>query len=526
MSNGTIVYLVGAGPGDPGLLTLRAKECLQTADTVIYDYLASDAVMRFAPADAKRIFVGKKGFSHHVTQPEINECIIAEAQAEPNQKIVRLKGGDPFVFGRGGEEALALRAADIPFQVVPGITAGVAAPAYAGIPVTHRTVASSVTLITGHETPDKNALTIDWEHLAKGTDTLCFYMGIRDLPMITSRLIEGGRPATTPVALVRWGTTPKQEVLTATLDTVVKAAEEAQFKAPAIIVVGDVVALRDKLQWFEDRPLFGRSVVVTRSREQASALSAKLRALGAQAIEFPTIELAARPLDDTLRTAIENMAQVRGGYDWVVFTSANGVSCFFDLLAQAGRDARAFAGSHIAAIGPATAAALAQHGLTADLIPPRFVAESVAQSLCEAGVGQGSRVLLPRASAARDVLPALLEDAGAQVDVVPIYDTVIPNSLDQTRALAQQLRDGDIDAVTFTSSSTARNFATLLKGEMEADEFARLMAGVKCVSIGPITSETMRSAEIPVDAEADPYTIVGLTSALSDVFNEEGHSIQ
>lgn len=519
MKHETIVYLIGAGPGDPGLLTLRAKECLEAADVVIYDYLASDAVIRFAPASAERIFVGKKGFSNHVTQPEINDCIIEQAQKAVGRSIVRLKGGDPFVFGRGGEEALALRAAGIAFQVVPGVTAGVAAPAYAGIPVTHRTVASSVTLITGHETPDKNAPTIDWEHLAKGTDTLCFYMGIRDLPMITSRLIAGGRPASTPVA-VRWGTTPKQEVLTATLDTVVQRAEEAQFKAPAIIVVGEVVALREQLKWFEDRPLFGRTVVVTRSREQASELSEYLRQQGADVIEFPTIALAPRCMSVEAEGAFAHMRE--GTYDWAVFTSANGVRCFFDLLDEAQLDSRAFAGMRISAIGPATAQALAAHGLKADLIPPRFVAESVAQSLREAGVGEGARVLLPRASAARDVLPHLLEEAGAHVDVLPVYDTVTPDATEQSAALVERLRAAEVDAVTFTSSSTARNFATLLDGLITTDERERLMASVRCVSIGPVTSETMHEVGLSVSAEADPYTISGLMAALETAFVQEG----
>jgi uroporphyrinogen III methyltransferase/synthase len=518
MSEQTIVYLVGAGPGDPGLLTLRAKECLESADVVIYDYLASGAVMRFVPACAERVFVGKKGFSNHVTQDEINACIVHEAEKKPGRCIVRLKGGDPFVFGRGGEEALALREAGVAYQIVPGITAGIAAPAYAGIPVTHRTVASSVTLITGHETPDKNASTIDWPHLAQGSDTLCFYMGIRDLPMIVERLTANGRQASTPVALVRWGTTPRQDVLVATLDTVVRRVEEANFKAPAIIVVGDAVELRDQLAWFENRPLFGRTVVVTRSREQASELSARLRAMGAETFEFPTIELVPRRLSESLRTTIERI----GDYDWTVFTSVNGVNCFFSLLEESGSDARAFAGCSVAAIGPATAHALASHGIAADLVPPRFIAEAVAQSLCDRGVGRDSSILLLRAAAARDVLPRLLEEEGAHVDVVPVYDTVVPDSADQAALLVRRLQEGDIDAVTFTSSSTAKNFAALLDGQVTEGERTRLLAAVRCISIGPVTSGTMREMGLSVAAEATPYTIPGLAAALQTVFEQEG----
>ena len=563
---GATVYLVGAGPGDPGLLTVRAKELLECADVIIYDYLASSAVMHFANPAAQRIFVGKKGFSDHVTQEEINQCLIAVAQqyetaqqdaathpgkgashdktaqqdeisqldkaAQQNQAaqqshviIVRLKGGDPFVFGRGGEEALALVDADIPFEVVPGITAGVAAAAYAGIPVTHRTQASSVTLITGHETPDKEAPTIDWEHLAQGSDTLCFYMGIRDLPLISQRLIEHGRPADTPVALVRWGTTPKQEVLTATLDSVAQAAEEAGFQAPAIIVVGEVVALRDKLSWFDNRPLSGQSIVVTRSREQASILSSGLSTLGAQVVEFPTISIKPRSIDVHIRSALMRLASdaahVRESYDWVVFTSANGVQCFFAALNELHLDARSLGGVKVAAIGPATAADLHNQGISPDVVPEKFIAESVAQALVESGVGRGTRVLLPRAAVARDALSNRLTQAGAQVEVLPLYDTVIPHAEVAAQDLATSLRAGEVSAITFTSSSTVRNFKEMLAAVMPESELIHLLETVTCASIGPVTSDTMRDLTIPVSVQADTHTIPGLISALQTALDKE-----
>jgi len=528
------VYLVGAGPGDPGLMTLRGQECLSRADVVIYDYLAGRAVLDSAAPSAELIFVGKKGFSEHVTQPEINACLIEQARRGEGRCIVRLKGGDPFVFGRGGEEALALREAGIPFEVVPGVTAGVAAPAYAGIPVTHRTVASSVTLITGHETPDKDESSIDWEHLAAGTGTLCFYMGIRNLPLIAAKLTRYGRPGTTPVALVRWGTTARQETLVATLETVAQRAEEAHFQAPAIIVVGEVVALREQLAWFEQRPLFGRSVVVTRSREQASALSEGLRALGAEVREYPTIECRTRGVEEAHRRAFSDLAgrgpQTVGRaagdpsadgawhpsrWDWVVFTSANGVESFFSLLAAEGLDARALAASQVAVMGPGTAQALGRHGVSVDCMPERFVAESAARALIERGVGEGTRVLLPRAAVARDILPGMLRDVGAQVEVLPVYDTVVPDAPAQTEALVAALRAGEVDAITFSSSSTAKNLVEMLDRAVGEEGRRGLLADAKLVSIGPVTSDTLRGLGLQVSAEADPYTIPGLIAATS-----------
>lgn len=504
------VYLVGAGPGDPGLLTLRAKELLERATCVVYDYLASDASIAFAHPAAETIFVGKKGFSDHVTQEEINACLIDAAQRHAGGLVVRLKGGDPYVFGRGGEEGIALRNAHIPFEVVPGVTAAVAACAYAGIPVTHRGVASSVALVTGHETPDKDAPSINWDYLAQGVDTLCFYMGIRDLDQIATKLIAAGRSASTPVALVRWGTTPAQEVLVGTLDTIVQRVQEANFQAPAIIVVGNVVELREQLSWFENRPLFGRTIVVTRTREQASALTEQLQARGANVVEFPTIEV----VPSALTGATEQTLRGLSAYHWVVFTSANGVSATFEQLAQLGLDARAFAGTKVAAIGPATAEALRAFGITADLVPEKYIAESVAEALLVQGVGKGCKVCILRAATARDVLPNLLTEAGAAVDVVAVYSTEVPQSGEQAAKVAALLREGSIDAVTFTASSTVRNFCTLMQDQLQdGQSIANLMDRAQAISIGSVTSQTLEDRGIPVAAEASPFTIPGLVEA-------------
>ena len=508
------VYLVGAGPGDPGLITVRARELLETADILVYDYLASEPVMAYANPGAERIFVGKKGFAKHLTQAEINNLLVKTAQEHPGKRIVRLKGGDPYVFGRGGEEALALKAAGIGFEVVPGVTAGIAAPAYAGIPVTHRTCSSSVTLVTGHEMAGKPESAIDWDALGKLNGTLCLYIGIHDLPHISEQLIFHGKPASTPVALVRWGTTPQQETLTGTLETIASLAEEANFQAPAMIVVGEVVSLRDKLDWFESCPLFGRTVVVTRSRAQASSTTSQLRALGAQVFEYPSIAIAPRVLDEGQLAIFHNLSR----YDWIVLTSANGVECFMADIEKAGLDSRALAGVKIASIGPATARALKAHGLTPDLIPPRFIAESIASSLIEQGVGAGSRILLARAAAARNALHHLLENAGASVDVMPLYDTVMPSLGEATEELVDKLRAGAIDAVTFTSSSTARNFVASLDQSVGAEERDNLLENVKLASIGPVTSETLRAAGLEIAAEADPYTIPGLIACLTKLF--------
>ena len=513
------VYLVGAGPGDVGLLTVRAAELLAQADIVVYDYLANAVLVNRVKPGAETVYVGKKGFSAHVTQDEINELLVQKArdlEARGGGMLVRLKGGDPFVFGRGGEEALALSAAGIPFEVVPGITSGIAAPAYAGIPVTHRGKASSVTFITGHEDPTKNESAVDWTALArlarKGA-TLCFYMGMRNLGLIATRLMEQGVDADTPAAIVRWGTTNAQQTLVADIVHVAERAQEAGIGAPAIILVGSVAALRDELAWFENRPLFGRTIVVTRSRSQASSFSAQLQSLGADVVEFPTIAFAEPDDYAPLDAAIGEL----DSFDWVVFTSVNGVDAFFERLASRAADAgfadaRALAGTRVAAIGPATAKRLAERGIQADAVPGEYRGEAVYAAIEQAsgqfGIELGkARVLIPRAQVAREALPDLLQQAGAQVDVVAAYKTVLPPA-EGVDALAERLKAGEIDAVTFTSSSTARNLLALLGESRDALRHARLF------SIGPVTTATLAKAGFADVVEAGEYTIPGLVQAL------------
>jgi uroporphyrinogen III methyltransferase/synthase len=499
------VSLIGAGPGDPGLLTLHGARALAAADVVIYDYLSNPLLLDHARPGAERIYVGKMAGQHTLSQEEIDALLVERALA--GQRVARLKGGDPFVFGRGGEEALALLEAGIPFEVIPGVTSAVAAPAYAGIPVTHRGLASSFAVITGHEDPGKDESAIDWAHLANGVDTLVFLMGVGNLPQIVEQLVAHGRPASTPVALVRWGTMPAQETVTGTLADIVTRVESAGLRPPAVIVVGEVVALREQVRWFEARPLFGQRVLVTRTREQASALSDRLRALGADAVELPTIRIVApedwRPLD----RAIADLSS----FDGIVFTSTNGVRYFWERLAVAGLDARALAGVRLAAIGPATAAALQSHGLSPDYVPGRYVAEAVA-----AGLGQveGQRILLPRADIARPALAALLGDRGADVVKVVAYRTERP----EIEAGKLETLLHSVTVATFTSSSTVRNLAELAR-DSDLDLPAALQGAI-VACIGPITAQTAREAGLTVHVVAVEYTVGGLVDALVRHFED------
>jgi uroporphyrinogen III methyltransferase/synthase len=479
------VYLVGAGPGDPGLLTRRGEAVLRVADVVVYDRLASPALLDLAPIAAERIDVGKAPGRVAMTQEQINDVLVARGRA--GLTVVRLKGGDPFVFGRGGEEAEACLAAGVPFEVVPGISSAIAAPAYAGIPVTHRGLSTSVTIVTGHEDPAKGTTDTDWDALARAGGTLVILMGAGRIADLAGALVRGGRPPETPVAAVRWGTRPEQQTIRATLGTVADAGVDA----PSAIVVGDVAAL--DLAWFEQRPLFGRTVVVTRAREQASELRTALEQLGAEVVELPSI--AIEPLAFSLPDL--------GEYGWVVFTSANGVDAFFDGgLAAHGLDARALAPVRVAAIGTGTERALARRGVRADLVPTRFVAEALLDEFPEPRAA-GERVLLARAEVARDVLPEGLAARGFEVDVLPLYRTVTaaPDPADLAR-----VQEGKVDAITFTSSSTVTNFCDLV-GPLPDPQ-------PTIVSIGPITSATARERGLRVDVEADPHTIAGLTEAV------------
>ena len=479
------VYLVGAGPGDPGLLTVRGSELLQRADVVVYDRLASPALLRLARADAELVDVGKAPGRAAMTQEQINELLVDRGRA--GSEVVRLKGGDPFVFGRGGEEAESCIAAGVAFEVVPGITSAIAAPAYAGIPVTHRGLSTSVTIVTGHEDPAKGTTDTDWDALARAGGTIVVLMGAGRVNEIAKALIAGGRDTDTPVAAVRWGTRPEQRTVRATLATI----DQLGVEAPSAIVVGAVAGL--ELAWFERRPLFGRRVVVTRAREQASKLRARLEQLGAEVIELPSI--AIEPIDFSL-PALDD-------YAWLVFTSVNGVDAFFDRgLAAAGLDARALAGLRVAAIGPGTTDAIARHGVHADLVPPRFVAESLLEAFPDPE-RPGARVLVARAARARDVLPEGLAARGYEVDVLPVYETapVAPEPGDLAR-----VRAGEVDAITFTSSSTVANFCDAV-GPLPAPQPA-------VISIGPVTSQTARDLGLRVHTEADPHTIDGLVAAV------------
>ncbi len=503
-----VVYLVGAGPGDPGLMTARALELIAAADAIFHDRLIPPGALDGARADAELAYVGKAppdvpsqgghfrppGDGTSVPQGEIHARLIEAARA--GKSVVRLKGGDPFVFGRGGEEGEALREAGIEFEVVPGVTAGVAATAYAGIPVTHRDDASAVAFVTGHEDPDKAESAIEWEALARFPGTLVFYMGVRRLAANAAALIAAGRDADEPAAAVERGTTDDQRTVVATLGSLAEAVEREGVGAPALIVVGPVVARREQLAWLERRPLHGRRVVVTRARAQASGLAATLRGLGAEAVELPAIRIEPRTGSAEVRAAAEAI----GEYALVCLTSPNGVRLLFEALAAAGRDARALAGATVAAIGPGTARALAGHGIAADVVPERFVAEALVEALAGVEV-EGRRVLVARAAEARDVLPDALRERGAEVDVVALYETVRETPGEAAVEAAQAA-----DYVTFTSSSTVRNLTEAL-----GDRFPR---AARVVSIGPITSEAAREAGLEVAAEADPHDVDGLVAAL------------
>lgn len=495
------VYLVGAGPGDPGLLTVRAAQLIACAGVIVYDALVNPAILERRPAGAELVYVGKRGGHHSRTQDEINALLVELAGR--HERVVRLKGGDPFVFGRGGEEALVLAAAGIPFQVVPGVTAGVAAPAYAGIPVTQRGMAASVAFVTGHEDPLKPETGLDWEHLAHGVGTVVFYMGVGRLEENFRNLVEAGRAPDTPAAVVEWGTYPRQRVVTGTLETLPARVREAGIGAPAITVVGEVVSLRETLGGWGQGPLSGRCVVVTRARAQASDLAAALEELGAEVVQFPTIRITGPADSGPLRAA----ALRAGEFDWVVFTSANGVDRFFAALREAGGDARALGGTRLCALGPATAAELEKHGLRADLVSETFVAEGVVAALSAATELAGKRILLPRAEVARAVLPDSLRRLGAEVEEVVAYRTVQDGS--DAEAVRERIAAGEVDVVTFTAASTVKSFAGLLGPNV---------GRARVATIGPVTSAAARELGLAVDVEAENHTIPGLVAAVCGLF--------
>ena len=500
------VYLVGAGPGDPGLITVKGLQCIASADVIIYDYLAAPSLLKHASETAELIYVGKKGGDHTLPQEAINTLIVAKARE--NKIVTRLKGGDPFVFGRGGEEAEVLAEAGIPFEVVPGVTSAVAATAYAGIPLSHRRLTATIAFVTGHEDPTKDESGIDWASLAKGIGTLVFFMGVKNLSNIVHELTSHGRSPQTPVALVRWGTTPEQITVSGTLANIVDRVERAGFKAPAIIVVGEVVRLRDRLQWFEKRPLFGRRIVVTRSRDQASDLVKTLSDLGAECLEFPTIRTV--PPDDVapLDRAIADLP----AFDWIVFTSVNGVRCFFERLFASGKDVRAISHLRTAAIGPATAERLRSFGLNSDIIPDHYRAEAIISAFRKENINS-KNILLPRAQEARQILPEELMAMGANVREVAAYKTESPSG--DFHILVERLAAKSVDLITFTSSSTVKNFRAMLPTS-QSDE---LTGAVPAACIGPVTAETARKLGFDVRIVADTYTIPELCEAVLTYFS-------
>lgn len=495
------VYLIGAGPGDPGLLTIKAKECIETADVVVYDYLASPLLLEYARKDAQIIYVGKKGGDHTLTQDGINQLLVDKAKQ--GLDVARLKGGDPFVFGRGGEEAQMLLNHGVHYEVIPGVTSAIAAPAYAGIPVTHRDHTSFVSFITGHEDPTKKDTRMQWDVYAKSNATLVFLMGVKNLENIVKNLVDHGKPSTTPVALVRWGTTARQQTVTGTLDTIVANVQKARLKSPAIIVIGHVVSLRDELAWFDKRPLFGKRIVITRARAQASGLVSQLTRLGAHCIELPTIQITPPKDIQVLKTAIEQIS----GYDWLVFTSVNGVKFFFDTLFDMGQDVRSLGHLKFACIGPVTKERLRDYGIISDILPETYRAESVIKAFSAISLAD-KKILLPRAKVARTILPEELTKMGARVDEVAAYETQLNPGGKQE--LVSLLENNEIDVVTFTSSSTVSNFMSLLDDK----DTKSLLKNVKTASIGPITSDTARSLDIEPDIEAAEYTIQGLVNSL------------
>ena len=503
-----IVYLVGAGPGDPGLITVKGMKQIELADCIVYDRLTSKALLGAARAEAELIDVGKIPGKSDNRQEDLNALLVR--LGKEGRRVVRLKGGDPFVFGRGGEEAEALHDAGVAFEVVPGITSAISVPAYAGIPLTHRRFASYFTVVTGNEDPTKPDSAIDWSALAGQHGTLVVLMGMENLSGITEALVKKGRSPNTPVALVQWGTEPFQQTLTGTLADIADRARDAELKPPVVTVIGDVVNLRDRLAWFDNRPLFGRRVLVTRTRIQASSLSQLLLERGAMPVELPTIEIQKPNVTDSLDAPLRQLEK----FDWVVFTSANAVEIVFERLDALGMDARAFSGCKVAVIGPATAERLRHRGIVADLIPESYVSESLVKAFRAKNM-RNARVLLPRADIARDALSDGLEALGANVDEVTAYRTVAPaDTADKARDIVSK----GVDVATFTSSSTVRNLSRAMNGELD------MLSQATIACIGPITADAAREVGLAPDIVSSEHTISGLVNALEAYFMQKGVS--
>ncbi|WP_408954923.1 uroporphyrinogen-III C-methyltransferase [Natroniella sp. ANB-PHB2] len=497
------VYLIGAGPGDEGLITVKGLNIIKEADVILYDRLANPRLLDYAREGVELFYVGKKASNHYRTQDEINQLLVEQAQA--GNIVARLKGGDPFVFGRGGEEAEVLLGKGIEFEVVPGITSPISVAAYAGIPLTHRDFNSSVGFVTGHEDPTKDESNLNWDQLANAMGTLVFLMGVGNLAKITKRLMEAGCNRETPVALVRWGTRPEQETLVGTLETIVTKVEKNNLKPPAIIVIGEVINLREKLNWFETKALFSKRIVVTRPKKQATSFSKALARDGAKVIEAPAIKIVPPESYQELDQKLEQV----GDYDWIIFTSINGVKYFINRLFELGLDVRALAGVKLCAIGPKTAAKLNDYGLQVDYIPDDYVIESILEGFVEEDL-TGQKFLLPRADIARELLAHELENNGAKVDDVTAYQTIKGVG---SQDLITELEESRVDMVTFTSSSTVHNFI-----EQLGDEYQRLLADIELACIGPITAQTVRDYELEIAVVADEYTVEGLLAAVKGYY--------
>ncbi len=493
------VYLTGAGPGDPKLITVRGLELIKKADCIIYDYLVNPALLKYARKECELIYAGKSAGNHAMAQDKINRLLAQKAGT--HETVVRLKGGDPFIFGRGGEEALYLKSRGVRFEIVPGVTSAIAVPAYAGIPLTMRGVTSTVGFITGHEAPGKERSDLDWRALSKALGTMVFLMGVKNLPSIAKKLISCGKPANTPAAVIANGTTAKQKIVSGTLGNIAKLAEKNKLVPPAVIVVGKAAGLSGRLGWFEKKPLFGKRIVVTRARAQASAFSERLSDLGAEVIEAPAIKFRSLNADKKVKQAFSGER-----YDWVFFTSQNGVSEFSAILNRLGRDSRILKEAKVCAIGSETAEALNGIGIKADHVPARFVSESVVEAFIKRRC-EGKKALILRAEAARGVLPEGLRKTGLTVRTIELYDTLLPS--ESRKTLNDAFLRG-VDMVTFTSSSTVKNFTRLL-----GKDYRRALTGVKLASIGPVTSAALRESGLEPDIEAAVYTIKGLTEAIT-----------
>lgn len=494
-----IVYLIGAGPGDARLLTIKGFQKIKEADVVVYDRLVNPKIVAEAQPEAERVYVGKKSGYHSRKQEEINDILIS--RANEGKVVARLKGGDPYIFGRGGEETSALATAGVAFEVVPGVSSAHAVPAYAGIPVTMRGKSSSVAIVTGHQALDKQSAKIDWARIATGPDTLVFLMGLHNIASIASQLIKHGRSPETPVAVISQGTTAKQRTIVGELSDIAAKTRSKKLEPPGVIVVGDVVRFRERFSWFENLPLFGKTILITRPRHQAIHLAQALENLGAETVAIPTIRII-QPTDTGLLDEALNRLP---DYDWALFTSVNAVDFFLKRLQEQGKDFRALGGLRIAAIGPATAQRLTETGIVCDLVPKDYRAEGLLEALAQ-GNAKGLRFLLPRAKVARELLPKKLAELGATVDVVPVYETIADEGVAQNINTLLQTRE--IDVIAFTSASTVKNFHAL------ADSDAFLSSGAKIACIGPITAAAARKLNLSVSIEATEYTVPGLVNAI------------